>query len=135
MSAARNIYVTERDMARLERLLAITNRSKNALDLEEELSRAVVVPSDRIPPHVVTMNSKVRFRDENTGEESEVTLVYPQDANPSEDKVSILAPVGAALFGLSVGETIEWQMPTGKTRKLRIIAVLYQPEAAGNYDL
>ncbi len=135
MNFERTIYVTERDMTRLERLLAVTHRAKNVEDLEEELSRAVVVPSEKIPADVVTMNSRVRFRDEVTGEESEVTLVYPQEANASEGKVSILAPVGAALLGLSVGAAIEWGMPTGKVRKFKIVAVLYQPEAAGNFDL
>ncbi len=135
MATSRSIYVTEQDMARLERLLASTQATKNVEDLEEELGRAVVVAPDQIPPNVVTMNSKVRFRDEATGDESEVTLVYPTEANAADSKVSVLAPVGAALLGLSVGQTIEWTMPTGKVRKLKIVAVLYQPEAAGRFDL
>lgn len=122
-------------MTRLERLLAVTHRAKNVVDLEEELGRAVVVPPEKIPANVVTMNSKVRFRNEVTGEESEVTLVYPQEANVNEGKVSVLAPVGSALLGLSVGETIDWEMPNGKVRRFKIVAVLYQPEAAGNFDL
>lgn len=135
MSNERNIYITKRDMARLEQLLVVTPRAKNVEELEEELSRAVVVPSEQIPASVVTMNSKVRFMDEVSGEESEVTLVYPQDANVDEGKVSVLAPVGSALLGLSVDEAIEWPMPTGKKRKFKIISVLYQPEAAGRFDL
>lgn len=134
MTAERTIYVTDRDLKRLERLLLASRQSRNVLDLEEELGRAVVVPSENIPPNVVTMNSKVRFRDETTGEESEVTLVYPSEANADEGKISVLAPVGAALLGLSVGEAVDWEMPTGKTRRLKIITVLYQPEAAGNFD-
>ncbi len=122
-------------MSRLERLLTVTHKTKNVIALEEELGRAVTVPSDQIPANVVTMNSKVRFRDEVSGEESEVTLVYPQDANADEGKVSVLAPVGSALLGLSAGQTIEWEMPTGKTRKFKIVSVLYQPDAAGEYDL
>lgn len=135
MTAEKNIYVTERDIARLEKLLSGAHQGKNVTDLEEELGRAIVVPSEEIPPNVVTMNSKVRFRDELTHEESEVTLVYPRDAKVDEGKVSVLAPVGAALLGLSVGETIEWEMPTGKVRKFKIVAVLYQPEAAGHFEL
>lgn len=135
MVTEKSIYVTERDMSRLERLLSVTQKTKNVTDLEEELGRAVTVPSEKIPANVVTMNSKVRFRDEVTSEESEVTLVYPQDANANEGKVSVLAPVGSALLGLSVGEAIEWEMPTGKIRKFKIVSVLYQPEAAGHFEL
>jgi regulator of nucleoside diphosphate kinase len=60
-----------------------------------------------------------------------VTLVYPRDADPHSNKVSILAPVGAALIGLSVGETIDWPMPNGRRKRLRLEAILYQPEAHG----
>ncbi len=135
MNLKENIYVTDRDRTRLERLLSVSKKTKNVTDLEEELDRAISIPSEKIPATVVTMNSKVRFKDEITGEESEVTLVYPQEANIDENKVSILAPVGSALLGLSVGESIEWTMPTGKKRKFGIIAVLFQPEAAGHFNL
>lgn len=131
----KQIYITDKDMARLEKLLKVTQKTQNVLDLEDELSRAISVPSEKIPADVVTMNSKVRFKDEVTGEESEVTLVYPQEANADEGRVSILAPVGAALLGLSIGQAIEWTMPTGRKRKFKIISVLFQPEAAGRFDL
>jgi regulator of nucleoside diphosphate kinase len=131
----KRIYLTELDVSRLESLLAVSQKTKNVLDLEEELARAVVVPVDEIPADVVTMNSKVRFADQATGESSEVTVVYPRHADVEAGKVSVLAPIGTALLGLKVGETIEWTMPTGKTRKLEIINVLYQPEAAGDTDL
>ncbi len=129
------IFVTEQDLARLDRLLATSAKTPNVTQLEEELSRAVAVPAEKISPDVVTMNSRVRFADVDTGEESEVTLTYPQDADTETSKVSILAPVGAALIGLSVGETIAWPMPSGKQRRLRIMAVPYQPEAAGDFHL
>ena len=93
------------------------------------------VPSDQIPPHVVTMNSRVRFKDESSGTELTVTLVYPGDADASTGRISILAPVGSALIGLSVGDTIEWQLPNGRTKTLRIVELLYQPEAAGDLHL
>lgn len=131
---SKHIYLTELDMSRLESLVAVSQKTKNVLDLEEELGRAVVVPVHEIPADVVTMNSKVRFADEATGEASEVTVVYPRDADVDGGKVSVLAPVGSALLGLKVGETIEWIMPTGKTRRLAIVSVLYQPEAAGDTD-
>lgn len=127
MGAAKNIYVTEQDMGRLERMLAASSRTPNIEALEEELSRAVTVPEEQLPLHVVRMNSQVRFKDSSTGEESDVTLVYPQDAKVEEGKVSILAPVGSALIGLSVGEEIEWPMPNGKIRKLQIVSVHFEP--------
>jgi regulator of nucleoside diphosphate kinase len=135
MGSDKTIYVTQPDVVRLERLLAMSKRTDNLEALEEELSRASIVASEEIPANVVTMNSKVRFRDEVTGEESDVTLVYPQHSDVNEGKVSILAPVGSALLGLSIGQAIEWPMPNGKTRSLKIVSVLFQPEAAGQYDL
>ncbi|MCY1459732.1 Regulator of nucleoside diphosphate kinase [compost metagenome] len=62
-------------------------------------------------------------------------MVYPKDANADEGKISILAPIGSALLGLSVGEKIDWPAPGGKTLKLELLAVEYQPEAAGDFDL
>lgn len=135
MGAEKTIYVTKPDALRLERLLAMSKRTENVEALEEELSRASIVASEEIPANVVTMNSKVRFRDEVTGEESEVTLVYPPQSDVNEGKVSILAPVASALLGLSIGQAIEWPMPNGKTRSFKIVSVLFQPEAAGQYDL
>jgi regulator of nucleoside diphosphate kinase len=70
-----------------------------------------------------------------TGKESEVTLAYPSDANLEKGRVSILAPVGAALIGLRIGDEIEWPLPSGKHRTYRITSVLFQPEAEGHYHL
>ncbi|MNJ47572.1 Regulator of nucleoside diphosphate kinase [compost metagenome] len=61
--------------------------------------------------------------------------MYPKDANADEGKISILAPIGSALLGLSVGEQIDWPAPGGKTLKLKLLEVEYQPEAAGDFDL
>jgi regulator of nucleoside diphosphate kinase len=134
MAPERNVYVTENDLARLEAI--VNGGSSTTLELlHDELLRATVVRSQEIPPNVVTMNSRVRFRDLETNEESEATLVYPGSADVDAGRLSITAPVGAALFGLSVGEEIEWPVPNGKTRKLKILDVLFQPEAAGRFDL
>jgi regulator of nucleoside diphosphate kinase len=135
MKSSDQIHITERDLNRLERLLRVTKVTPNVEALEDELGRAVVVAPEKISPDVVTMNSKARFVDEATGEQSDVTLVYPQDADAARNRISILAPVGSALLGLSVGDSIEWPLPSGRTRRLRIIAVLYQPEAEGRFDL
>lgn len=133
MMTPKNIFVTESDYNRLMKLIPSV---KSAFEsLEEELGRAIIVRSDEISPDVVTMRSKIRFSDLDTHEEWAVTLVYPDEANLDEGKISILAPVGSALIGLSAGETIEWPLPNGKTRKLKITQVLYQPEAQGEYHL
>jgi regulator of nucleoside diphosphate kinase len=93
----------------------------------------VVVEPTAVPPDVVTMNSRVVYRDEESNETREVTLSYPKDASLEQGRVSVLAPVGAALLGLSVGQEIEWLVPGGRHKRLRILAVTYQPQAAGDY--
>lgn len=126
------IVVTSTDMERLRTLIDTTAGDK-ADALDAELLRAEVVESAQVPPDVVTMNSRVVYRDEDTGETREVTLCYPKDASLEQGRVSVLAPVGAALLGLSVGQEIDWQLPGGKTRRLSILSVTYQPQAAGHH--
>lgn len=103
-------------------------------NLDNELSRAVIVTSEKIPADTITMNSKVILVDVDTNEEMNVTLVYPTDANIEEDKISILAPIGTAMIGYRAGDTFVWRVPDG-IRKLRVVRVIYQPEAAGDLDL
>jgi regulator of nucleoside diphosphate kinase len=103
--------------------------------LDRELARADVVPSTSIAPDVVTMNSRVRFADEDRGAPQEVTLVYPEDASPNTACVSVLSPVGSALLGLKVGQAIEWPFSDGHRARYRVLAVGYQPEAAGHFHL
>lgn len=132
------ILIGERDLARLKALLDshAGARDSEAFDaLDAELGRADVVPSNEIPSHVVTMNSHVVFEDEDTGTRREITLVYPKDADASQGKISILAPVGSALLGLSVGQAIRWPLPGGKSKQYKIVAVTFQPEAAGDFEL
>ena len=128
------IYLTSIDHERLERLLAYVPKNENLLALEEDLESAVIVAPLEVPGDVVTMNSRVVFRDEDSGEEEVVTIVYPRSTEPSEGRISVLAPVGSALLGLSVGDVVEWPVPRG-TRRLRITSIVYQPEAAGDLDL
>jgi regulator of nucleoside diphosphate kinase len=129
----RRIVVTEADLVRLTNLMRVQpKRNAGACEaLESELARADVVLPSEVPPDVVTMNSRARFVDEDRDEEIEMTLVYPRDADVDRGRVSVLAPVGAALLGMSVGQSIEWPLPHGGTRRLRVSAVVYQPEAAG----
>jgi regulator of nucleoside diphosphate kinase len=128
------LLITDQDYERLSLLLQHAHADAAAL-LDEELGRARVVSQKEIPRDVVTMNSQVRFKDEETGKESEVTLVYPKDADVTKSRVSILAPVGMALIGLRLGQSIDWPMPNGKVRKLKVISIAYQPEANGDWDL
>jgi regulator of nucleoside diphosphate kinase len=138
MKARPDIVLTATDERRLAQLLQAkgSELDKNTLELlEDELQRATIVESSRIPADVVTMNSVVSFEDVDTGERSEVTLVYPSVGSGKEGKVSILAPIGSALLGLSVGDSIEWPVPGGHSRHLKVTAVHYQPEAEGQLDL
>ena len=125
MKQESSITITDLDLARLGHL-------RDAPALAPELERAEIVPFTAVPSNVVTMNSKVAFEDQTTGEFRIVTIVYPQDADPTEGKISVIAPVGSALLGLSVGQSIEWCFPDGRPRTLRVIELLYQPEAAAN---
>lgn len=139
MDENRAIFVTAPDLERLTRLLEQHGGSPRDAEMreafEEELSRAQVVEPTAIPPDVVTMNSDVEFEDVETGERSNIRLVYPHEADVERGRISVLAPVGSALLGLSVGQSITWPVPRGGTRRLRVVAVTYQPEAAGDTGL
>lgn len=135
MNTKPGIVISSLDAERLERLLE--SMPKNAFpgraDLEAELARAKVVDPEDVPPNVVTMNSTVKFRIESSSEEFSLTLVYPKDVDAKGGTISVLAPVGGALLGLSQGEEIEWPGPGGRALKVRIVEVTYQPERAGEY--
>ncbi|MFN7143376.1 MAG: nucleoside diphosphate kinase regulator [Myxococcota bacterium] len=129
------ILVTEQDYERLLALLRTARPDEVDERLLAELARAAVVPPREIPPNVVTMNSELVFVDEDSGSERKVQLVYPDHANAEAGRLSVFAPMGAALLGLSEGQTIEWPLPQGRTKTVRVKAVAYQPEAAGHWDL
>lgn len=130
-----SLIVSSRDLARLEALLdsPVLSRHPAALALIDELNRAEVLPPQQIPADVVTMHSRVECEDIANGEEHVLTLVYPNEADVERGRVSVLAPVGTALLGLSVGQSIDWQAPGGRPLKLRVKSVRYQPEAAGDF--
>jgi len=138
MGRKRRIYITEFDKTRLEELVAAADAAgRDRKDLEAlagELKIAKVVPSAEVPHDVVTMNSRIRLCDADTGEEMVYTVVFPQDANVDTGAISVLAPVGTAILGYAVGDVVEWPVPSG-IRRLRIAEILYQPEAAGDYHL
>ena len=134
--SANGIVLTEHDVAELNRLI----QSRAAFyrhDLEHiealarELERADVVPAATLAPDIVTMRSRVRVRDLETGRGGIYTIVPPMDADVAARRVSVLAPMGTALLGYRVGDTVEWRMPGGR-RRLLVEEILYQPEAAGD---
>lgn len=117
------IMVTELDLERLTALLRAAHADDVDERLGDELERAVIVPSTEIPPDIVTMNSRVTFVDRATGAAHTVTLVYPHDADAAKGRISVFAPMGAALLGLAVGQSIAWDLPHGRTRAVRVTAV------------
>lgn len=127
------IIINDLDAERIDRLLEQPQWASLpvASALNDELDRAVMREPAQMPPDVVTMNSRVRFRDLSTDEERTRTLVFPADMRDSSSQLSVLAPVGAALLGLQVGATIRWTLPNGTVTHLEVLELLYQPEAAG----
>jgi regulator of nucleoside diphosphate kinase len=133
-AADRGIFIADDDRVRLDALLRrATAQNVSGVQylaaLAGELRRARVVPRSQIPRDVVTMNSTVRLRDLETGEEETYTLVYPDEADIEADRLSVLAPVGTALLGYRAGDVVEWPVPVG-VRRFRVEEVLFQPRSA-----
>jgi regulator of nucleoside diphosphate kinase len=135
VSTKPELIISTLDAERLEALLNSLPRDAfpGKAELEAELDRADVVEPKEVPPSVVTMNSTVRFSVTGSNHEFRLTLVYPKDVDGTGSTISILAPVGSALLGLSEGDEIEWPRPGGGTMRVRIEEVLYQPERAGEF--
>ena len=128
-----NIIVTDTD---LQRLLSVVdhNATPTAEELEAELHRAQVVEQRAVPADVVTMNSELIYEDCATKARRQIKLVYPKDADAAQGRISVLAPIGSALLGLRIGQTIAWRVPNG-TKHIRVVEICYQPEASGDYAL
>jgi regulator of nucleoside diphosphate kinase len=128
------IYITDADSERLRRLIA-RRRGANSVDqeyldtLEQELDRAEIIEPDAIPRDVVTMNSEVRLKDLDSEEIRVYRLIFPAQ-NRTENSISVLAPIGTAMLGYKVGDVVEMRVPKG-IRRLKILDIIYQPEAAG----
>jgi regulator of nucleoside diphosphate kinase len=111
-----------------ERLSALAHAARKRMpeladELADEIGRARVLTKGKHPQHIVCMNSEVEFCDDTTGKVQTVTLVYPEEADISQRKVSVLTPVGTALIGLQTGHSITWETPNGELRQLTIVAV------------
>lgn len=121
--------LTELDFVRLEKLTAQALPAA----LAELLDAADVLPSREMPADVVTMNSQVEVEDPSTRERQKITVCYPGDAQPGAGFVSVLSPVGIGLLGVKSGTLAKWDMPNGGQGAVQVVAVLFQPEANGDY--
>lgn len=128
-----NIVLSSLDLDRIESLLEKSSGQFPGRDeLQAELDRADVRDPDEMPANVVTMNSTVRFTILEIGKSSTLTLVYPKEMDGGADRVSIFAPVGIALLGLSVGDEFKMPSPSGQVT-VRVDAIEFQPESAGEF--
>jgi regulator of nucleoside diphosphate kinase len=130
--------LTELDHARLMRLLPRVGgvpTEAGIAALQSAIDNAELLASDTVPPDIVTMYSRVQVREPATGRCQVFTLCYPSDAEPAEGFVSVLSPVGASLLGLRVGALARWQTPAGQEVQAEVRALLFQPEASGDFAL
>ncbi|NLX58705.1 MAG: TetR family transcriptional regulator [Phycisphaerae bacterium] len=136
----REIFITRYDFQRLKELIAVARGfgneelARHLGDLDEGLARGRIVDPKLVPPDVVTMNSRVLLQDSDGGPSQVRSLVFPVDAGKSAENVSILEPMGTAMLGCRVGSLMQFE-ETGRRRRLRIQAIQYQPESAGDYHL
>jgi len=127
--------LTELDHVRLSKLIRRhkSGRAASARSspIEQVLEEADIVHWRRVPPNVVTMYSRVLVKDPQTGEQSQLTLCYPDDADARSGYVSVLSPAGWSLLGQKVGATVHWPTPSGDQRAAEILGMLFQPESSG----
>jgi regulator of nucleoside diphosphate kinase len=138
MTTQASIVITENDRSRLTKMIDelefVGEPFRGHIrELESEIERATVVPSADVEPDVVTMNSGLRSRDIDSGEESRFTLVYHAESDLFDSRLSVLSSLGVRFLGARVGDVIEWEVPRG-VRRLRIESITYQPEAAGDFN-
>lgn len=133
----RKLYINAQDLARLTQLIEEANYGVAELDesfriLQAELARATVVAPKELPGDVISMRSRLRIALDGT--DKEISLVYPDEANRAQGKLSVLSPIGTAIIGYRAGDVIQWHTPGG-LKRIEIKEVLYQPESAGEYEL
>ena len=131
MSESNPIYISNIDINRITAMLdKMPSVAAELVKLEEELDRAIVLEPEEMPDNVVRMNSTVEFKFSGDDKILTRTLVYPQDLKSSDD-ISIFAPVGSALIGLSIGQKLDWPMPNQQTKTIEIVNVTFQSEQSG----
>jgi regulator of nucleoside diphosphate kinase len=133
------IIINRLDYARIKKCINDAKQFKSITNAEaekliRELDSAEIVEPEAIPSNVVTMNSIVRLSFLNNNKQVQFQIVYPDQANFKENKISIFSPIATALIGYKVADEIEWIVPAGLTN-IRIDEIIYQPEAAGDYSL
>jgi regulator of nucleoside diphosphate kinase len=128
------IYVTTHDYERLSALADFYKSRRRGVPVDfliDELERAELVAAAEVGAKVVTMNSRVRIMDPDTGEARTVSLVYPGEEDSLRDKVSVFTPLGTALLGLPEGARMEWRTLDGRSKSVSVLEVQYQPETHG----
>ncbi|APA86860.2 GreA/GreB family elongation factor [Paraburkholderia sprentiae WSM5005] len=133
MKKIKTCYLTELDVARLEKYAAADAKLQQMLD--DVLERAVIVDSHDIPADVVTMNSQATLIDAASGEQMTWTVVYPPNADFAQGRLNVFSPAGLALLGARRGESIRFTPPSGDQQVLKLHKILYQPEAADDFSL
>ncbi len=124
--------LTEIDHARLLRLASATRTSAA---VQAVLDNCDLVASPDVPANVVTMYTLVLLQGDADAPPERVTLCYPRDAEPAEGFISVLSPLGTSLLGLRVGDVARWNTPDGTQRRARVLEVLFQPEATGDFTI
>ena len=130
--------LTEQDHVRLARLiqrLGGVPPSHLQGPIAAILDAAELVSSRAVSPDVVTMYSQVELADLGTGKRYRLTVCYPHDVEPALGFVSVLSPVGASLIGRHVGSIARWRTPGGDEGAAEVVALLFQPEASGDYTM
>ena len=135
-----NVQVSERVLTDLDhvRLAAFASRGARvrvagSLGIDAVLDDARIVPSRTVASNIVTMYSTVLLRDVDDASVSKLTVCYPRDAEPGLGFVSVLSPIGMGLLGHTVGSIVRWTCPDGSERRAAVEAILFQPEASGDY--
>ena len=125
MNAEKNpVLLCEEDFRLLKQLVGISLVNDNEeMTLAYELSRAIVVKDNALPPHTVRLNSQVRVQDMASKKNTDLTIVMPSHADIKQKKISILTPMAAALIGFRKGDEIEWKMPSGM-KKYKVLEVI-----------
>ena len=133
------LIINRLDYARIKKSISDAKQFKSITNAEaekllQELDAAKIVEPEAIPSNIVTMNSIVKLSFLNNDKTIQFQIVYPEQANIKENKISIFSPIATALIGYKVNDEVEWIVPAGLTR-IRIDEIIYQPEAAGDFNL
>jgi regulator of nucleoside diphosphate kinase len=133
------IIINRLDYARIKKCINDAKQFKSITSIEadnllKELDSAKIMEPESIPSNVVTMNSIAKITFLNNNKQVQFQIVYPDQANLRENKISIFSPIATSLIGYKVNDEIEWIVPGGLT-KIRIDEIIYQPEATGDYEL